>query len=198
MPDQEPDVGQLNDVELVARGAAGDHAAFGALVSRHQARVFRLARALTDSHHEAEDVLQQTFLSAWQSLASFRGDASVRTWLLTIARHAAWQARARRSREPIDDVPLDELGQLAGWGHLDPETLAARAQQRERLGAAFARLAPDDRQVLVLRDLDELSGEDTAAALGLSLAATKSRLHRARLRLAAELRKEAASAEGRA
>jgi RNA polymerase sigma-70 factor (ECF subfamily) len=181
---------ELSDADLVARSAAGSREAFGVLVTRHQARIFRLARALTPQSHEAEDVLQQTFLAAWQGIRAFRGDASVRTWLLTIARNAAYQRRQVRAREPVDDVPLEELGLEAGWGHADPESLAARAQQRARLDGAFARLPHGDRQVLVLRELEGLSGEETAAMLGIGLAAMKSRLHRARLRLTAELRKE--------
>jgi RNA polymerase sigma-70 factor (ECF subfamily) len=198
VPDQGSHLGELSDHDLVALAVSGDRGAFAALVGRHQARVFRLARALTDDHHEAEDVLQQTFLSAWQALGGFRGEASVRTWLLTIAKNAAWQARAKRAREPIDDVPIDDLGLLAGWGQADPETIASRAQERALLEAAFARLAPEERQVLVLRDLEGVSGEETAAAIGTSLAAMKSRLHRARLRLAAELRKGVPRVAGRA
>ena len=190
MSGSDPVLGELDDAELIARAAAGDGDAFAALVARHQGSVYRLARALTDSHEAAEDVLQQTFLSAWQAARGFRREAGVRTWLWTIARNAAFRQRSKRAREPVDHVSLDELGVLAGWGQNDPETLAARAQQRERFEAAFARLPAEDRQVLVLRDLEGCSGEETAVVLGIGLAAMKSRVHRARLRLAAEVRRE--------
>jgi len=178
----------LIDRALAARAAAGDREAFASLLTRHQASVFRLARHLAGTRDEAEDVLQQTFLSAWQNVAGFRGEASMRTWLLTIARNAAVTRRARVAREPIDATPLDELGIRAGWGGPNPEQLAAAAEQRDRLAAALAGLAADEREVLTLRDLEGLPGDDFAAMLGLTVAAMKSRLHRARLRLAAAVR----------
>ena len=185
----------LSDTALVAGAAAGDHGAFGQLVERHQASVFRLARAMTHSHEAAEDVLQQTFLAAWQSLPRFRGDASVRTWLLTIARHAAWHRRGEATRtaaherpgDDLDATAIDELGVAAGWGADDPERQAIQAQCRDQLAAAMARLETDDRTILTVRELEGLSGEETAALLNLTLPAMKSRLRRARLRLAAEI-----------
>jgi RNA polymerase sigma-70 factor (ECF subfamily) len=175
----------LIDLALARRAAADDREAFDALVGRHQASVFRLARLLTRSQEDAEDVLQQTFLSAWRHRTQFRAEASVRTWLLTIARNTALATRTRQSREPRDSTPLDELGMRAGWGGLNPEDLAIRGERHERLTAAFVRLPADDREILTLRDLEELSGDATAQLLGVSLPAMKSRLHRARLALAA-------------
>jgi RNA polymerase sigma-70 factor (ECF subfamily) len=163
---------------------------FDALVARHQASVFRLARLLTRSEGDAEDVLQQTFLSAWRHRAQFRAESSVRTWLLTITRNTALTARGRQSREPIDPTPLDDLGIRAGWGGPSPEDLALQVERHDLLAAAFARLSADDREILTLRDLEELSGDATAQLLGVSLPAMKSRLHRARLALAARVREE--------
>ena len=180
----------LTDADLVRRANAGDAEAFGALVTRHQAHVFRLAHLLTRSRDEAEDVLQQTFLSAWRSLGSFRGDASVRTWLLTIARHAAFARRQQVAREPIDPVSMDELGLQAGWGGPSPESQALSAERSAIFVAAFGRLAPDDREILTLRDLEGLAGDEVAGMLGLTVPAMKSRLHRARLALAVEVREE--------
>lgn len=195
MPDQ-PAEG-LTDQTLLVRAAAGDHAAFDLIVERHRASVFRLARLLAPQPDEAEDVLQQAFLAAWRHAAQFRGEASVRTWLLTITRHTALRARERRQREPLDETPLDELGRAAGWGGPDPEALALAGERRDLLAAAFAALPPDDREVLTLRDLEGLSGEQTAALLGVGLAAMKSRLHRARLALAVRVRNEVSHATGR-
>lgn len=163
---------------------------FDALVTRHQASVFRLARLLTRSESDAEDVLQQTFLSAWQHRAQFRAESSVRTWLLTITRNTALTARGRQLREPLDPTPLDDLGIRAGWGGPSPEDLALEMERHDLLAAAFARLSADDREILTLRDLEELSGDATAQLLGVSLPAMKSRLHRARLALAALVHKE--------
>lgn len=191
----DPDHARLaDDAALLARTAAGDRDAFDAIVAGHSASVYRLARALTRDPAAAEDVLQQTFLSAWQAAPQFRGEASVRTWLLTIARHAAQRHRERAAREPVDDTPLEALGIRAGWGGPSPETLLLAAESRDRVAAALASLDADDREVLTLRDLEDVPGETTARLLGLSLAAMKSRLHRARLKLAAALTKESSHA----
>jgi RNA polymerase sigma-70 factor (ECF subfamily) len=182
--------GVLTDAELLGRAAAGERAAFDAFVTRHERAVFRFARAATAGPAAAEDVLQETFLAAWRAAGSFEGRSAARTWLLTIARNQAWHHRERAARLPVDDgAELPELGEAAGWGAESPETEALRSERRALLARALEALSPEDREVLVLRDLEELTGEETAAALGLSLAATKSRLHRARLRLAAELRR---------
>lgn len=188
----------LNDNEhdraLMRAAAAGDRDAFGRLVTRHQARVFRLAQVLVRQPADAEDVLQQAFLSAWRAASQFRGEASVLTWLLTITRNTALTRRARHALEPLDETPLDELGIRAGWGGPNPEELASLAERRDRLAAALARLPSDEREILTLREFDGLSGEETAALLGLSLPAMKSRLHRARLALAPLVREEGAHA----
>ena len=159
-------------------------------MTRHQASVFRLARVLARSRDEAEDALQQTFLAAWQHIGSFRGDASVRTWLLTIARHAVFARRSKLSREPVDPTPIDDLGVRAGWGGPSPEDEALSGERAALFAAAFGRLDADAREILTLRELEGLSGEETATLLGLSLPAMKSRLHRARLALAARVREE--------
>ncbi|HYN44057.1 MAG TPA: sigma-70 family RNA polymerase sigma factor, partial [Thermoanaerobaculia bacterium] len=179
----------LTDEELLKRTAAGEREAFDDLVVRHQAAVFRFARAATAGPAAAEDVLQETFLAAWRAAGTFRGRSAVRTWLLTIARNQAWHQREREARLPMDDVPLPELGEAAGWGDRNPEEGVLRSERRECLARALEALGPEEREILVLRELEELTGEETAAALGIGLAAMKSRLHRARLRLAAELRR---------
>jgi RNA polymerase sigma-70 factor (ECF subfamily) len=181
--------GVLTDEELLKRTAAGDREAFDVIVMRHQAAVFRFARAATGGPAAAEDVLQETFLAAWRAAGTFQGRSAVRTWLLTIARNQAWHHRERAGRLPVDDVPLPELGEAAGWGSESPEEGVLLSERRDRLAGSLSALAPEEREVLVLRDLEELTGEETAAALGIGLAAMKSRLHRARLRLAAELRR---------
>jgi RNA polymerase sigma-70 factor (ECF subfamily) len=180
----------------VRAAATGDRHAFGILGTRHQASVYRLARLLVREPADAEDVLQQTFLAAWRAIAQFRGDASVRTWLLTIARNNALTARARAGREPVEPWPdidpeaIADLGVRAGWGTESPEDLAIAVQRTARLGAALARLSTAEREILTMRDLEGLSGEETATLLGLTLAAMKSRLHRARLTLLAAVREE--------
>lgn len=153
MPDSHLDPGALTDAALLARAGAGDRRAFDLFVERHQASVFRFARTQVSRPDDGEDLLQQTFLSAWQAAGTFRGEGPARGWLFTITRHAATRLRQRHAREALDDTPVE------------------------------------DRAILTLRDLEGTSGEEAAALLGVGLAAMKSRLHRARLRLAAELRK---------
>jgi RNA polymerase sigma-70 factor (ECF subfamily) len=193
MPDEE-------DLTLLARCRDGDRAAFAVFVRRHQGAVLRLCRALTSSSADAEDAAQETFVQVWRALSSNdgdkRGDASVKAWLFTIARHAAYRRHRRRVGEPthtdgldvVDTAPVawGALGEAAGWGQ-DPEARAAAVEKKACVQLALQRLSEGDREVIVMRDVLGLSGDEAARALGLSLAAEKSRLHRARLALMAHL-----------
>lgn len=180
--------GLADDRALMARAAAGDRAAFAAVVERHRGAVFRLASVLTGNAAAAEDVFQETFLAALRGAAGYRGDAPVASWLFAIARHAAHRLARRADQVPAEPRTLEALGAAAGWGQPDVEAIAAAAEQHAALVAALAALPLEEREVLALRDVEGLSGEDTARTLGISVAAMKSRLHRARLHLAATLR----------
>lgn len=175
--------------ELARRAAQGDRAAFDALVVMHQAALMRFARALTRDAAAAEDVFQETFLAAFRRIRTFRGESAFRTWLFTIARRAAMRRSRKRAGEPAEHESLQVLGEAAGWGsdqaHASP---ADQAERRELLAKALGSLEEEERTVIVLRDLEGLSGEEAAAVVGISVAALKSRLHRARLRLAAAAR----------
>lgn len=177
----------ISDQDLIARVGESDRRAFELLVERHASAVLRLATALSDPSM-AEDVMQQTFLSVYQNAPSFRGDASLRTWILTIARNAALRLRAKTDREEPVEEPLMQLGLDAGWGSEDPEAIAIAAEREGALREALSRLSVEDREVLILRDLEGLRGSEAAEALGVGERALKSRLHRARLRLAVALR----------
>ena len=182
------------DRQLIRRAAAGDREALDVLIERHQAAVHRYIRSIVRQPADAEDALQETFLAAWRAAGSFRGEGSARPWLFAIARHASARQFRRRVGEPADTTPLDELGRQAGWGaEENPEALAMRRERLRTLSDALDALAPEDREVIVLRDLEGLSGEEAARVLGLELPALKSRLHRARLRFAARLREEGAT-----
>lgn len=149
----------------------------------------RLLLATAAVPADAEDALQEAFIAAWRSAGTFAGGETARGWILTIARNALRRHYRRRVGEPPDHVPLDQLGEEAGWGTEEPaDDMLVRLEEREWLARALARLGDADREVLILRDLEGLSGEETAAALGVTVRAMKSRLHRARLRLAAQLR----------
>lgn len=179
------------DETLIRRTATGHRSAFDALVERHQAAVFRFARTLASDEAAAEDATQETFLSAWRSAARFRGEARVRTWLFTIARHAVERQQQRRQGEPSEMVPLDEIGRAAGWGST-ADRLTDRLAVPQLLERALGALSPADCSLLVLRDLEGLRTSDAAEVLGIPETTLKTRLHRARLRLLSRARQEAA------
>lgn len=180
------------DDELMHRVAGGDEAAFAALVARHRATLWRWAAKVAHDQGIAEDAVQEGLTAAWRFAAGFRGETSVKAWLATLVRHALWRQLRRNVRNEVqDNESLDTLGARAGWG--DPG-LGAHIESvvgsRECLEHAFARLPVADREVLGWVDVEGATLDEAAAHLELGLAALKSRLHRARLRLVAALREE--------
>lgn len=178
-----------DDADCLRRTAAGDAAAFEAFVGRHEAAVLRYLRGISADADRAEDALQETFIAAWRGAAGYRGGASARGWLLAIGRNALRRQHRRRAGEPAELLPLEALAREAGWGRDPDDASLRRLEARERLERGFEGLSAEDREVLILRDLEGLSGEEAAAVLGIGLAAEKSRLHRARLRFTANLRR---------
>ena len=189
-----------DDRALLQRARAGELRAFEDLVARHETRVYRLARRITGHDQDAEDVTQQTFLSALEHLAEFREASSFSTWLLRIATHAA--LKILRKRKGLPTVSLDEATDpaadgetiphpeyIADWRH-SPERLAARHETQQLIEAALSELDEKHRVVFLLRDGEGLSVRETAAALGLSEANVKVRLLRARLQLRERLTRE--------
>ena len=179
----------LTDAELLGLVGERQDGAFDEFFSRHAGSVLRLACAALPRKQDAEDVVQNVFLAAHRHARSFRGEASVRTWLLRITRNEAVRLRAKERRRQTD-VSLDELGAAAGWGTPTPEALAISSENSIALRTAIDSLCPDSKEILVLRDLEGLTGAEAATVLGISLAAMKSRLHRARLELKRELKRE--------
>lgn len=155
-------------------------------MNRHSSSVYGFLVSLGAPPADAEDALQDCFVSAWTGAATFRGDGTVRGWLFSIARNALRRQHRRRVGEPDSLESLDELGERAGWG--SPADFRARFEARETLAWAMRQIPDEERQVIALRDLNGLPGAETAEALGLSVPAMKSRLHRGRLRLLAALR----------
>jgi RNA polymerase sigma-70 factor (ECF subfamily) len=190
MPSMIVPAAESSDEALAARAAAGDDAAFEALVVRYQHRVFRLACHLT-SETDAPDVVQETFFQVYRHLSTFRGDAQFGTWLYRIATNAGLmhrRARARRPAEPLDDF----LPRFDGDGKLDGTPDALRIVSRvdelldrhvlaEKAQAAIERLPDLYREAFVLRDLEELSTAEVAQVLGVEPATIRQRVHRARL-----------------
>jgi RNA polymerase sigma-70 factor, ECF subfamily len=178
----EESAAQASDEELLTRSGAGDRRAFEGLVERHENALFRYALRLCGGEREAEDALQDGLLAAWRGAATFRGEAAARTWLFQVVIHACRRGRRRKVGEPERHDEVTLAVDLAAAGPAPDERAAAR-EVTAALEAALAAMADDAREVLVLRDVEGLSGEETAAALGVGLAAMKSRLHRARLEL---------------
>ncbi len=178
---------------LVAQSREGDTAAFGELVRRYEGKIFRLAQHVTQNREDAEDVLQETFMKAYEHLDQFQGNSKFYTWIVRIAVNQALMKLRRRKTDK--SVSLDEaidtgedtmIREIAAWDE-DPEQRFSRDELGGILDTAVKSLEPPYRSVFVLRDIDELSTEETAEALGLSVPAVKSRLLRARLQLREKL-----------
>lgn len=186
-----------SDTELVHAAKAGDLAAFEALTTRHERRIYSLTYRMLQSPQDAEDVTQQAFLSAVENLAQFREEASFATWLYRIATFAALKVIRKRkglvtvsleeateAREDYDSIPHPEY--IADWKQ-SPEQLVERHETQRLLEDALALLDDKHRLVFVLRDVEGLSVRETATTLGLSEANVKMRLLRARLQLREQL-----------
>jgi RNA polymerase sigma-70 factor (ECF subfamily) len=182
-----------DETTLVAQSREGDTAAFGELVRRYEGKIFRLAQHVTQNREDAEDVLQETFMKAYEHLDQFQGNSKFYTWIVRIAVNQALMKLRRRKTDK--SVSLDEtidtgedtmVREIAAWDE-DPEQRFSRDELGGILDTAVQSLEPPYRSVFMLRDVDELSTEETAEALGLSVPAVKSRLLRARLQLREKL-----------
>jgi RNA polymerase sigma-70 factor (ECF subfamily) len=183
----------IDESQLVAQSREGDATAFNELVRRYEGKIFRLAQHVTQNREDAEDVLQETFLKAYEHLDQFKGDSKFYTWIVRIAVNQALMKLRRRKTDKT--VSLDETidtgedtvtREVAAWDE-DPEQRFSRDELGGILDNAVDSLEPLYRSVFVLRDIEELSTEETAEALGLSIPAVKSRLLRARLQLREKL-----------
>ncbi len=180
---------------------AGDAARFEVLMRRYNARLFRVARSITGDDDEAEDVMQEAYVRAWTKLDQFEGRASFATWLTRIAVHEAL-ARGRRRRRERPRGAWAGDGEEGGGGMSEqvrddapgPQELASGHELQELLEQAVDALPDAGRVVFVLREVEGLSGAETAAALDLTEGAVKVRLHRARAALRRELEARAAGA----
>ncbi|MGH9066851.1 MAG: RNA polymerase sigma factor [Acidimicrobiales bacterium] len=168
--------------ELVVAAKRGDGAAFDDLVRSTYADTYSLAFRLTGNEEDASDVLQDSYLRAYRALPGFRGDAAFTTWLYRITANCASTHLARRGRarheQLADDAPVADERLAA-----NPEAMASLTADRDLVTAALASLPDRLRTVVVLRDIYDLPHEAIAAELGISEAAAKVRLHRARKKL---------------
>jgi RNA polymerase sigma-70 factor (ECF subfamily) len=183
-----PDLVALDDVALVQLARQGHADAFRVIMQRNNQRLYRVARSVVQDDSEAEDVVQQAYVNAFGSLGSFRGDSSLPTWLTRIALNEALE-RLRR-RRPVVDLEVLDAHPATGTAQVipfpmmsesaDPERAAARSQIRHLIEQAIDDLPEIFRLVFVMRDVEEMSIEETADHLGLPPATVKTRLHRAR------------------
>ena len=173
----------LSDQAVVARIRNGEHWCFEILMRRHNRRVFRATRAILKRDDEAEDVMQEAYVRAYEHLGEFRGEASFATWITRIAIH---EALARKRRERRFDT-LDSASQQPTLMPLEsprnPEQAVNDQQLRAVLERAIDSLPDDFRAVFVLRAVEQMSGAETAQCLDIPEETVKTRLHRARLRL---------------
>jgi len=177
---------------LVAAAKRGDASAFEELVSRYEKKIFRLTMNITRNREDAEDAMQDAFLKSYAHLKDFQEDSRFYTWLVRIAANEAlMRLRKRRPNQFSLDEPIEgdeEMmpRELEDWGP-SPEQRFAQTEMHEILSEVIDKLEPDFRVVFVLRDVEELSTEETAKTLGISIPAVKSRLLRARLKLRQKL-----------
>jgi RNA polymerase sigma-70 factor, ECF subfamily len=185
----EGQIDQHPDVALIERVRAGDISAYDALVRKYERQVFRIAQHITENREDAEDVVQDAFLKAYQKIDQFQGNSKFSTWLVRIAvNESLMRLRKRRTGKMIsidEDIATDEGSvprDLADWTP-NPEQNYNQAELAEILRKTIQGLPEGFRIVFVLRDVEGLSTEEAAETLGLSVPAVKSRLLRGRLQL---------------
>ena len=186
----------VSDEVLVERARRKDEAAFEELVGRYEDKLYRLAMRFVRNETDAQEILQDAFLSAWRNLPAFEGRAQFGSWMYRVTVNAALMLLRSRNRHPevtVDDIEptalndaVAESGQMmrgnADWSQRADEQLQSQ-EMRKYIQISVDALPDGLRTVFLLRDVEELSTEDTAEMLGLSVPAVKTRLHRARLAL---------------
>ena len=172
----------FDESALVEKARAGDAQAFTELVNHYERKIYRLAKHITQNDEDAEDVLQEAFLKAYEHLDGFKGDSKFYTWIVRIAvNEALMKLRKRKGDrtvsldEPVDTGEETVQREIAVWEY-NPEQRYSREEMQTILDEAVQTLKPDFRTVFMLRDIEELSTEETAETLGISIPAVKSRL----------------------
>jgi RNA polymerase sigma-70 factor (ECF subfamily) len=191
----------LDDMALVARALQRDEAAFRLIMQRNNRRLYRIARGILGNDADAEDAMQETYVRAFTHLEGFRGEARLATWLTRIAlNEALGRIRERRPTTDLDHLDaINEQGESrviflpSAPQDSNPEAAAARAEVRRLLERAIDQLPHPFRSVFVMRDIEDMTIEETALQLGLRPETVKTRLHRARRLLRQSLKETLAS-----
>lgn len=182
----------LGDRQLVAALKARDEAAYEEFLRRFEMKMYSLARGLTKNEHDAQDAVQETFLAVFKNIARFKGESSLSTWVYRITVNTALMS-LRRKRNAQKNIPIEDympafddtghrVAAVPDW-HPAVDEVLINKEMTGLLRKFIADLAPEYRTVLVLRDQEGLDNEEVAGILNLSVAAVKSRLHRARMYL---------------
>ena len=173
----------VEDLELTRRSQAGDSEAFGELVTRYRGRIFTVVYGIVGNEHDAWDIAQEGFLNAWRSIHSFSGRSSFYTWLYSITVNLTISSMRRKGHR--DEIELtDAIPSSLPGARLDCE----RAEIREQVSAAIAKLSPEHRAVVVLKVLEDLQYHEVAKVLNISIGTVMSRLFYARKKLQCILR----------
>ncbi|HET7437004.1 MAG TPA: sigma-70 family RNA polymerase sigma factor [Thermoanaerobaculia bacterium] len=185
-----------HDAALVARLRAKDDDAFEALLRTHMPRLLRVARRFLQNEEDARDAVQDAFISAFRSIDRFESGSTLATWLHRIVVNASLMKLRTRRRHPEEEIDDALLPKFAADGHqvepstpwsMSAEEMAAQSEMRELVRGCIEQLPETHRVVLIMRDLEEMSTEETAKALGITPAAVKVRLHRARQALRTQI-----------
>ncbi|MFO1483959.1 MAG: sigma-70 family RNA polymerase sigma factor [Verrucomicrobiaceae bacterium] len=184
------DLGEVPDIDLVKRSQAGDTRAFDALVTKYRGRIYAMTYHLIQNEAEAWDLAQEAFIKAWRALPSFKLDAAFYTWLYRIAHNVTydWLRKKKIQGDGEFDDERTEHRAAAGAetspkGEAAPDMAMRNAELGQRIQAAIARLSPEHRQVIILREVEGLAYEEIAAMVPCSLGTVMSRLFYARKKL---------------
>jgi RNA polymerase sigma-70 factor (ECF subfamily) len=184
---------ERDEAQMIAAILAGNRELYHGLIQPYELSVYRMALTFVKNETEAEDVAQEAFLNAFRDLANFRGESKFSTWLISITLNEARRRLRRQSTarmESLDEPPVKGAevspALLRDWREIPSEALERR-ELRALLQEAIGHLSPIYREVLVLRDVEELSIQETAGALAITISSVKVRLHRARIMLQKEL-----------
>jgi RNA polymerase sigma-70 factor, ECF subfamily len=182
-----PSIATFEDSALVKLALAGHTECFTILTNRHLPAVRRRIGSMVASTTDADDLLQEVLVKVWRHLSTFRSESTFRTWMTSVAINEALQSHRRAKRRPLS-VALDDFARIACGGE-SPHQVLVRAERTQAVRRAVVKLPPMYRRVLMLRDLEELSIQETAQRLEWSVPAVKTRLFRARRLLLATLKR---------
>ncbi len=195
MPSGQPSGAENEDHDLVRRSQSGDTRAFDELVTKYRTRIHAMTYQMVRNEQDAWDLAQDGFFKAWKSLSKFRFQSAFYTWLYRIVTNVAidWLRKKQvRSEgefdETIGNLSIEPTADVTPKGEVSPERQMERGELRERLDAAIAKLSPDHRQVILLKEIEGLQYHEIADVVGCSIGTVMSRLFYARKKLQSMLR----------